>query len=118
MGHRGAVQPRLGNLAIEGALAQRDMLEIGEPRRDSRVDQPDLAAAGHALRQGRTFAALGLDRRTVEQVIVADGVGIGDRLERVERGLVGDLGRAAQQQHRAADRGELLAGDHLEASCL
>jgi hypothetical protein len=47
-------------------------------------------------------------------VIIADGVGIGDRLERVERGLVGDLGRAAQQHHRAIDRGEFLAGDHLE----
>jgi hypothetical protein len=51
-------------------------------------------------------------------VVVADGVGIGDYVEHVERRLVTELGGAAQQQHRAIDRGELFAGDDCKAASL
>lgn len=69
MGHRGAVQTRLGDLAVEGALVQRDTFEMGKAGRDAGVDQSDLAAAGHALGRAGNLAALGLHRRTVEQVL-------------------------------------------------
>jgi hypothetical protein len=49
-------------------------------------------------------------------VIVADRVGIGDRIECVERRSVGQLRRAAQQQQRAIDRSQPLTREHFKAA--
>jgi hypothetical protein len=51
-------------------------------------------------------------------VIVADGVGIGDGIEPVERGFVAKLRRTAQQQQRAFDSCQFFGCEYLEPARL
>jgi hypothetical protein len=114
MSNRCAVEPRLWVRTIEGALDHGNVPEVVEAGRYAGINQPDLAATSQPVGNARPAPADGLHRRAIEQMIVADGVGIGDRIERVECAVIAEADRAAQQSQRAGKACQFGSLDDVE----